>query len=524
MNEPPVIPNQNFTITENAPNGTWVGNILALDPDLGQEVTFVIQSGNLGSVFTLDTTTGQLSVIDNTFLDFEGLGAFDLIIKVTDNSPEHLTAINHVFVQLLDINDPPIIVPSQFSIEENSANNSIVGTVSAFDFDDGQWLSYAIVGGNLGGTFQINPTSGVLSVYDNVFLNYETIPFFNLTVRVQDNGSGNLSAEAMMHISLGDVNDPPIIVNQQFTLVENSDVGFVVGNVFAYDQDVGDQTTFTILTGNLGATFSLNAYNGQLTVNDNAFLNYEAIPFFDLLVKVEDTDLMSSIATVHITIEDINDPPVFIEQNLAVPAFSPNGYSVGFISAFDPDIGQSIQFELLSGNLAGTFSLNPVTGEITVFDNVFLDPEAIPVFYLIIRVKDNGPISMFTESIVNVHVINAEPPLLNNEKPNPAVDSTDGKIFENSRDTFRKEGNSLPFQLFPNPATEWLTIQVDQRPAFSTSLKVFDLNGKCYIEKEFDFLNESNQHRINISPLPSGVYLVCILNGRFKQSSNLIVK
>lgn len=76
-------------------------------------------------------------------------------------------------------------------------------------------------------------------------------------------------------------------------------------------------------------------------------LDYEAIPFYTLLIKVENEDRLvpnvgygpSSTATVHVTVEDINEGPVFMPDPLIVTRMEniPVGSFVASLSATDPD-------------------------------------------------------------------------------------------------------------------------------------------------------------------------------------------
>ena len=60
-------------------------------------------------------------------------------------------------------NQPPVIDPQAFSVEENSAVGTAVGTVVASD-PDGDALTYAITAGNTDGAFAIDAASGALTV------------------------------------------------------------------------------------------------------------------------------------------------------------------------------------------------------------------------------------------------------------------------------------------------------------------------------------------------------------------------
>lgn len=57
--------------------------------------------------------------------------------------------------------NPPAISDQVFSLEENSPEGTVIGTVVAHDRDEGQILSYEIVEGNNDATFVLDPASGI---------------------------------------------------------------------------------------------------------------------------------------------------------------------------------------------------------------------------------------------------------------------------------------------------------------------------------------------------------------------------
>jgi LPXTG-site transpeptidase (sortase) family protein len=84
VNEAPTINPQFFSVAENSPNGTIVGTVLATDPDTGDTLTFAITAGNTGSTFAINPISGQITVANNTLLDFGTNPSFSLTIQATD--------------------------------------------------------------------------------------------------------------------------------------------------------------------------------------------------------------------------------------------------------------------------------------------------------------------------------------------------------------------------------------------------------------------------------------------------------
>lgn len=106
-------------------------------------------------------------------------------------------------------NQPPAIGQNEFELAENSAAGTLVGVAMGVDPDGGQTLSYAIVGGNAGGAFAIDPASGQIRVANSAAIDFETTPVFELIVEVTDDGTPALSASAAITVALLDQAETP---------------------------------------------------------------------------------------------------------------------------------------------------------------------------------------------------------------------------------------------------------------------------------------------------------------------------
>jgi VCBS repeat-containing protein len=226
----------------------------------------------------------------------------DFRIDVANNGGEEL-AFDYIRITGVS-NRPPIINAQTFSLAENSANNTVVGTVVASDPDAGQTLTYAITAGNTGGAFSINSSTGQLRVANSAVLNFETTPSFALTVQVTDNAPSPLSASNTVTINLTNVNEAPVVAAQTFSLAENSANGTAVGTIVASDPDTGTTLTYALTAGNTSGAFALNAATGQLTVANTAALDFETTLTFTLTVSVSDGGLVTT-ATITINLIDV---------------------------------------------------------------------------------------------------------------------------------------------------------------------------------------------------------------------------
>ncbi|MFC2103864.1 cadherin domain-containing protein [Bacteroidota bacterium] len=72
-------------MAENSSNGTEVGTIIASDPE-EDNLVFSILSGNTDNAFSINSSTGLLTVNNSVALDYETIPSFSLSIEVSDGS------------------------------------------------------------------------------------------------------------------------------------------------------------------------------------------------------------------------------------------------------------------------------------------------------------------------------------------------------------------------------------------------------------------------------------------------------
>lgn len=379
----PVIDNQTFSIDENSAIDTQIATIAASDED-GDILTYEITSGNESGTFSLDASTGVLSVFDNTALDFEVNLSFNLTVQVGD--PNGNVDSGEIVVNVNNVNEAPEATDASFDVNENSGIETEVGVISASD-PDGDELAYSITAGNDLGGFAIEGTTGLITVADETVLNFEVNTSFELTVQVAD--PGNLFVDITVTISLLDQNDIPVVADQEFSVDENSTSGTLVGAVAASDED-GDQLTFEISSGNDLGGFSLDFNTGDISVANAEVLDFETNPTFVLAVSVADGNGGQAGANITINLNDIDDgnnPPEIADQSFSINENSASGTLVGTVVASDTD-GDPLTFQIMDGNSLGGFALHAVTGNLTVNDATVLDFETNPSFSLTVQVSD----------------------------------------------------------------------------------------------------------------------------------------
>jgi hypothetical protein len=510
INLAPVISNQIYSLNENTPYGTLIGTVVASDPNSGQTLSYTITAGNTNNAFAINLLTGSLTVNNPLILNYEYIQTFSLTVRVTDNGTGPLWSQASITINLININEPPVINESTFTIAQNAPNGTFVGTVSGADPDFGQSITYQIISGNNLGQFTINGSNGKITVVNTAALIPSTVI---LTVRGTDNGTPSLWSQAAISIVITqNGNQSPVISNQSFSIDENVPTGTLVGAVIASDPDQGQSVTYSIISGNTNNAFTLNQYTGNLSVNNSMVLNYEYIQSFALTIRATDNGPGSlwSEAIINVNVNNLNEAPIINECTFEINAFTPNGTLVGQISGRDPDIGQSITYQIISGNNSNLFSLNPTNGNLTVTNSAALSAGTIA---LVVRITDNGSPVLWSQAIVTVIIVqqgNQSPVIANqifNANENLPFGTLIGGVVASDPDagqtiTYSITGGNTNYAFSINPSTgnvmvnNVMVLNYEYIQSFSLTVRVTDngsgsLWSEAIITININNLNES---------------------------------
>jgi hypothetical protein len=392
-----------FSIDEGSPSGAVIGGITASDDDgaLPDALVFSeVPAGAGEAVFAIDPATGQITVEDATALDRETVASLTYDIQVSDGL---FIASASVIIDIAGVNDnaPVFTTNGPFAIDENSAVGAVVGTVAATDddIDPADTLTFAEVAGGDGiATLAIDPASGEITVEDPAALDSESAPSVLYDIQVTD---GFFTTFITVTVAIDGTNDnAPLFTGAgPFSLDENSPAGTAIGIVTATDADL-DELTFAEAPGGAGeSVFAIDPVTGEITVEDPSALDREAVD--SLTYDIEVTDgIFTASATVAVALNGLNDnAPVFTFSGpFSVDENSPAGAAVGSAVAADTDVGpaDTLTFSEIPGGVGeSVFSIDPVTGEITVEDPAALDRELAESLIYDIQITDG----VFTNSV-----------------------------------------------------------------------------------------------------------------------------
>ena len=156
---------------------------------------------------------------------------------------------------------------------ENSSDNTTVHNLVASDPDAGDALTYAITSGNDDGVFQINPTTGEITVADGSKLDFETLTQYNLEVTVTD--QGGLTDTANVTVNIGNVNEPPTVDGSTINAKQDAAYTFLATdfNTNYNDPESANATDIQITDLPL---------RGQILLNGNPIAQNDVISFTDI--------------------------------------------------------------------------------------------------------------------------------------------------------------------------------------------------------------------------------------------------
>jgi gliding motility-associated-like protein len=307
-----------------------------MDVQLGSngQATLSAVSLNDGSSDNCEISTISLSQTTFTCAD---IGEQEVVLTVEDVNGN--AASTSVTVTVEDKLAPVFAANQQFSISEDAATNSPVGTVEASD--NCQTLSWAITEGNEENLFQING-SGEIST--RAQLDYERQTRYDLTVRAT---AGGLQSTEVVAIKLQNVEEP------------GPDIGVVLDEYQSVNED--ELYTFDIPTDAFevpeGETlrYSLFGQADWLRFDENT-LHLEGTPGNEDVgaerITVRATDSQGRYAEQHFRLEviNVNDAPhaLNLSRNL-IQENQPEGTVVGHVTTEDVDREDAHTYQFVSG-------------------------------------------------------------------------------------------------------------------------------------------------------------------------------
>ena len=407
-----------FTVAENTTidDSNPVGTVAAKDSDVFNS-TYGTISYNLegdDAIFFVINASGGITMKEEYTLDYETRSSYSLNANVSDGTS---TKSVPVAVNVTDVNEAPIFVePTKTLAFSENEMGSVFETLTFDDFDtESEFRNNKFECTNCDDYgFELNEDTGELKTTRT--FDYETDAHsYDLNIVIKDAENANLTATGKVTVSLKDVPEAPVFLEENPTFsveenVENAEVGVVA----AFDDDCKNDNPCSASVYSLAGTdenpddynsFTIDENTGAIKVNGK--LDYETKNSYKFKVIVTDGDFSDGIlVTVNVT--DVNENPIFVEPTKTL-AFAENemGAVIETLTFDDLDTAAKFRnnkFECTNCDDFG-FELNEDTGELKTtrtFDYETSDHS----FELNIAIKDAENADLTATGKITVNLTN----------------------------------------------------------------------------------------------------------------------
>ncbi|KAM3613348.1 uncharacterized protein V6R79_024569 [Siganus canaliculatus] len=422
----------NLEISESATIGSHFDLESAFDPDTGiHSLQNYVLSPNdnfaLKQHSGADGTKFAVMILQKP-LDRELKPRLSLkLIAVDGGTPQKSGTVN-IEITVLDVNDnAPVFNQSLYSatVVENAPVGTYITTVNATDADSGSnglvTYSFSNVKGKTGEIFEIDSSSGRISVADNI--DFEKDKKYEIRVIAKD--QGGLSDATKVVIEVIDINDnAPIINIMSFSNLISEDVPFgttvAVFNVKDADSERNGLIKCSI-DSSLPFKIQSSLTNYYNLLSDMPF-DRESKAEYNITITATDsgTPPMSAKITLNLRLSDVNDnAPLFTKPNYSAFIIENNvpGMSVFAVSARDADWNQNARVSYflddrqVSGSAVSSYvSINAENGVIHAIRS--FDYEQIKQLEFQVRAQDGGspPLSSNVTVKILIQDQNDNPP------------------------------------------------------------------------------------------------------------------
>ncbi len=456
----PTVNPATFTLSENnkkTDGTTKVGAIKPLAAYSGQKFTFNALSGTDAASFNIDAK-GGITLASGVSLNFETKPTYSFNVNVADSLDPLKVTTQAVTLNVKNLNEAPVYTlvdgaatsvaiekgKAAIAIDENIPGNAtknglVIATLTASDVDAGTTLALQTNAKNetivmdKTGAFGYNTATGQISIIDETKVSFENKKAIKLSFIVTDDPiagdpkSKAISTKLTVTVNLNDLNEAPVISSPTtFSVGENNKAGAKVGSVKAKDADTKAATkqtlTYSIFsqvdsTGGAVSLFSIDA-KGGITIPTAGALNFEASPFYTLVVRVADsgTPGLFTDQTITINVLDLNEASSFALQDAFNAAASSltisksainNNDKVGRLLISDVDAGAAGDYApgaitaAVEAASKGALTYNELTGDLFVKDKDKLGK----TFDLKLAIKDTATKAVTSKFTFKVNVI-----------------------------------------------------------------------------------------------------------------------
>ncbi len=375
---PLIMQDLNYEVTENADDDQVIGSVNAIDRD-GDLVFYHFDQQEVP--LTIDAVSGEVTVTNPSYFDYETRQSGTFPFWLTDGKDSTRYTLE---VVINDEDEAPVlnINSTQLMVQEDG---NLAIQYSAYD-PEGKSVSASvqIVEGEELGSLTIDN--------DSLYFSGDQDSFGTLRAELIFSDGIKESRTAITYEILP-VNDPPIMEDVQFTVVENSPENLIIGSFNPVDVD----DSF-LSFGFADANGPLSVHeDGKVGVRDSAFFDFEMVTNTTLRAYVTD-EKDTTWFGVELNVTDLNEAPIVVLDNTSFDVIEDGFLEVLFTTEDPEKQPRTAHIEVLSGgaignvvlieniikvtpspNLNGLIRIRLIVSDGVNVETVLIDVQVIPV-------------------------------------------------------------------------------------------------------------------------------------------------
>ncbi|MBF0273342.1 MAG: cadherin domain-containing protein, partial [Magnetococcales bacterium] len=373
--------------------GAVIGTLSALDPDLGDVVSFSLVNDG-GGLFVL--TNGQLALKGNVALDFESAASQTVRVQALDRGG--LSFEKSFVIGVSDVNESPTGLDLSSTLVSATRAGAVVGTLTVSDPDVGDQATLTLISDPMG-LFEI--VGETLKLQEGKSAQVQGATSHLLGVRVTDGAAHTFDAE--FRIEVTDLQNPPTDIQlSSATLLENQ-AGATVGVLSVVDPDADATATLSLINDPSGL---FRIEGDTLQLKPDAAANFENAERLTIRVRATDNTLATFEKNLTIAVGNVNEAPTEITLSTTRVTENQAGALVGTLAGVDPDGGDTATFALVRDD-SGLFTVEGA--ELRVKSGSALDFEQASSHVVRIRVTDTAGLSLEKAWSLTVTDLNEAP-------------------------------------------------------------------------------------------------------------------
>ena len=384
----------NITDVNEAPSWTSADQITINEDETAEHTLVATDPENNPLTYSVDGSLPSWITLVNNKLTFNPtqteVGEHNLTLKVSDGTNQTTQTFK---VTVNNVNDAPVWTSANIITMNEKA--TLEHNLTATD-EDGDSLTYSAD----------NLPSWITLANNKLTLKPRAseIGTHTITVKVSD---GTVAVPQTITITVKNVNDAPVITSTpNETATKGEQYSYTIT---ATDED-SDPLTFAVTAKPDWLTFDTTTRTLSGTPG-----NSEVGQIYSITLTVSDGTNQTT-QTFNLTVNDKNYAPAIANQTFSVAENSANGTELGQVVATDPDAGQTLTYQIVSGNDLGIFEIT-ADGKLKVKDNTKLDYEQHQSVTLRVKATDNGTPALTAEADVTVNITDVD-----DEAPTITVD------------------------------------------------------------------------------------------------------